>query len=698
MRSFKAPDAMVFSLLIILFISAFSINVLADPVLVGTCDTPGEAQAVYVENGLAYVADGSGGLQVIDVSNPSNPSILGSQSTSDRARDVCIAGDYAYVPHANVPPSSTSGLEIIDISIPSSPNSVYNYLTPHKARGIYVSNNYAYLADDESPLQILDISDPINPIQIGGINPAGNNFDIYVRAGYAYVADRQGGLAVIDVSDPSNPSIVDTEATPDQALRVHVSGEYAYVAARESGLQIIDISTPTNPITMGFEDTPGMAYGVFVNGGYAYIADTESGLQIIDISDPANPNTVAGYDTPDYAYDVFVKAGFAYVADRYTGLIILDISDLPPVVGFSANPVAGYAPLTVEFTDESTGDINSWEWNFGDGDTSYDQNPNHAYQVPAAYSVSLAISGVNGGDAEVKDDYISVYEFDYPACDGEIVFMDGFEEGPLENYWFFDMPNWQGTKEYVTSNPHSGNQCLFMKGSDHSPGGASHMRPIQSYDSHSANISFWVRDFSYLTGSGGDGQFAVYIYDKFENHVATLYENQAFGNGYLCLYLAEQVDTIASDIKLAELSGWIPIKIIYISGEASQLVVLFNEQTIIDVAPDTEISPFGSLEIGVGGQYNNTGEIYLDDFAICTYSDFVYLCGDANNDESVNVSDAVYVINYVFIGGNPPDPLESGDANCDSSVNVSDAVWIINYLVSGGSAACETDGDSILDC
>ncbi len=75
-----------------------------------------------------------------------------------------------------------------------------------------------------------------------------------------------------------------------------------------------------------------------------------------------------------------------------------------------------------------------------------------------------------------------------------------------------------------------------------------------------------------------------------------------------------------------------------------------------------------------------------------------FLCGDANYDGLVNVSDAVTLINYVFVAGNPPEPLESGDTNCDGSVNVSDAVWIINYVFVGGFDPCDHDGDGIPDC
>jgi hypothetical protein len=85
----------------------------------------------------------------------------------------------------------------------------------------------------------------------------------------------------------------------------------------------------------------------------------------------------------------------------------------------------------------------------------------------------------------------------------------------------------------------------------------------------------------------------------------------------------------------------------------------------------------------------------------CSYSwswTYVYDCGDANSDGFVNVSDAVWIINYVFTGGEPPNPMAAGDVNCDSMVNVSDAVWIINFIFIGGNPPCDTDGDGEADC
>jgi hypothetical protein len=65
-----------------------------------------------------------------------------------------------------------------------------------------------------------------------------------------------------------------------------------------------------------------------------------------------------------------------------------------------------------------------------------------------------------------------------------------------------------------------------------------------------------------------------------------------------------------------------------------------------------------------------------------------YLCGDANDDEAINIGDAVYVGHYVFQQGPAPVPLEAGDANCDGNINIGDAVYIINFVFWQGPAPC----------
>jgi Zn-dependent M28 family amino/carboxypeptidase len=61
-----------------------------------------------------------------------------------------------------------------------------------------------------------------------------------------------------------------------------------------------------------------------------------------------------------------------------------------------------------------------------------------------------------------------------------------------------------------------------------------------------------------------------------------------------------------------------------------------------------------------------------------------FIKGDANSDALINLSDAIYILNYLFKSGLAPDPLDAGDANCDGTVNLSDAIYLLNYLFKGG--------------
>jgi hypothetical protein len=66
-----------------------------------------------------------------------------------------------------------------------------------------------------------------------------------------------------------------------------------------------------------------------------------------------------------------------------------------------------------------------------------------------------------------------------------------------------------------------------------------------------------------------------------------------------------------------------------------------------------------------------------------------FRCGDATKDGVVDIADAIFLLNYVFKGGDPPDPLELGDVNSNGVVDLEDIVYLLNYLFKGGPAPCE---------
>jgi hypothetical protein len=61
-----------------------------------------------------------------------------------------------------------------------------------------------------------------------------------------------------------------------------------------------------------------------------------------------------------------------------------------------------------------------------------------------------------------------------------------------------------------------------------------------------------------------------------------------------------------------------------------------------------------------------------------------FTCGDCNGDETIDIGDVVYLVNYLYKSGSAPDPVEAGDANGDETVDVGDVVYLINYLYRGG--------------
>ncbi len=79
-----------------------------------------------------------------------------------------------------------------------------------------------------------------------------------------------------------------------------------------------------------------------------------------------------------------------------------------PVAAFSANVVSGEAPLNVSFSDETTNSPTSWFWDFGDGNSSTDQNPSNTYNTEGIYSVLLIAYNSYGSDTLIKTSYINV--------------------------------------------------------------------------------------------------------------------------------------------------------------------------------------------------------------------------------------------------------------------------------------------------
>ncbi len=109
-----------------------------------------------------------------------------------------------------------------------------------------------------------------------------------------------------------------------------------------------------------------------------------------------------------YCYQITAYRGNATSA--YSNQICVTTNPDSPVADFTASATSGYAPLTVQFTDTSTGNITGYSWNFGDGNTSSSQNPEHIYSAAGTYEAALIVVGPGGSNQKTKIGYITVSE------------------------------------------------------------------------------------------------------------------------------------------------------------------------------------------------------------------------------------------------------------------------------------------------
>ncbi len=293
------------------------------PVGLSWINIPGYANNVDVYGDYAYIAAGSAGMQVVDVSNPLSPFIASSLNTNGTAVDIRVDGQYAYIADA-------SGLVIMDVSNPLIPLWVASVSTPGIAQDVMVSGNYAYLAAGLSGLQVIDISNPVQPVlvgSLGGLGWLGNAVGVDV-SGTTAVLGAGNFVYTIDVSNPAAPTVlgsVSVGSIKDLVVRDNT----VYTAAYTSGFHLIDITIPTVPVILGsVGGSKFVSRDVELNRGKAYFAEQlfVNAIPYVDISNPASPifqGTIDLASLGDYAgTGIAVNNQFAYITAEsyYVGL------------------------------------------------------------------------------------------------------------------------------------------------------------------------------------------------------------------------------------------------------------------------------------------------------------------------------------------------------------------------------------------
>ena len=163
------------------------------------------------------------------------------------------------------------------------------------------------------------------------------------------------------------------------------------------------------------------------------------------------PMTIEHVYTDEGTYNVTLdywgpfEDHFSTIKEYY--ITVQKLTD-PPVTDFTANTTSGKVPLTVAFTDRSSGSPTGWSWDFGDSSSAAEKNPVHTYGAPGTYSVALTATNAIGSNSTTKVDYITVLPPEFPVAEFtanpttgtaplDVQFADQSTGSPVSWHWTF---------------------------------------------------------------------------------------------------------------------------------------------------------------------------------------------------------------------------------------------------------------------
>ena len=293
----------------------------------------GQAFDVAIDGNYAYLLDGATGLRVIDISDPTHPSVVADLGNTGYVNGVAVQGKYAYVAE------KYAGLQILDVSDPSHPASVASYYNGgyDPVLGVGVSGNVGYLLRTNGVVQFIDLSDPLKPQKPGSYKLSTGVSGVLISGHYAFVEGNYPGLDILDIADTANPAFVGRYYV-SQACGISLVGKTAYLNTSSAGLVALDISDLSNPVFKNSYRNYGCSQMAVV-GTQALLASGVNGLQVLDLLSQNSSRQILTNSTNVNIVGITTTDHYAYVTDANLGLAVLDLrkpAELPVVAGYKA--------------------------------------------------------------------------------------------------------------------------------------------------------------------------------------------------------------------------------------------------------------------------------------------------------------------------------------------------------------------------
>ena len=285
--------------------------------------------------GTLYVCCGSGGLAILNVSNPAKPKILGTLDTLGYTESATLYQNYAVL--ADGP----QGVQVVDVSDPTKPAIVSEAYPLAYVYDVAIENGVAYCAGGGSGLFTVDISDPKVPAERGLIEMAGCQYDAELMDGKLYLAGAWGGFSEFSLDDPLEPALLRTIETTGWAMALAAAGSELLMLDGADGAMLYDMDGETAAPLSTFTRGGFVATGV-TNGKTAFLLDEEYGLMAVDYASKAAPKLVSRWMALTEARRVTVSGTTAYVAGGLSGMHVIDLSGDSAKETFYYNSDGGY--------------------------------------------------------------------------------------------------------------------------------------------------------------------------------------------------------------------------------------------------------------------------------------------------------------------------------------------------------------------
>ncbi len=305
----------------------WDVNSPANPNLVSRVKTPFVGNAVKIKDNLAYITAGNTLLATFDISDSSQPFLLGKAiGFPETIRSLTVSSPVVLA-------ASSVGFWTMDVTQPEHPQPLTHFGTGDAALKIKILNDFAYLASLKAGVFIVDISNHQDPEFVANFSVDGSVQDIAVVDSLAYLTGYPFDdaiapqFSIVNVSTPIHPekiscvSVLSERPQRFHSTAVAVSGNYGLVS-HDWGFSIIDISDKNNPQLVKWIQTTNTGLDIAISGNFACLANGELGLRIFDISDPKDPQEKIAF--PEFAAGVTTRNDTAFVA-LGGGLAILKI-------------------------------------------------------------------------------------------------------------------------------------------------------------------------------------------------------------------------------------------------------------------------------------------------------------------------------------------------------------------------------------